>query len=109
MKIRKLQKEFTTKLGYDVSLIERIKDIAWYEARYVGGEKLQGYFVVKIKINKERTMPDGTKIEAHERFPGQSRGGSNGHFYMPKSRHLAEEKFLELLEQQEAKKQKEAA
>ena len=102
MKIRKLQKKFTTKLGYDVSLIERIKDIAWYEARYVGGEKLQGYFVVKIEINKERTMPDGTKIEAHERFPGQSWGGTYGHFYMPKSRHLAEKHFSELLGKQEA-------
>ena len=102
MKIRKLQKKFTTKLGYDVSLIERIKDVAWYEARYVGGEKLQGYFVIKIEVDKGGTMPSGKKVEPYERFPGPSRGGTYGHFYMPKSRHLAEKHFSELLGKQEA-------
>jgi hypothetical protein len=92
-KIRILPSKFTCKLGYDVTLIERIGRIAWYEARYVNGTKLQGYFVAKIRVRKEAISPRGKVIQSYEQFPPESEGGRMGHFYMPKSRDVAEAHF----------------
>ena len=94
---RKLPANFTSKSGYDIRLIERQGAIAWYEARYVKGEKLQGYIVAKISTEKAQTLPSGKKLPDREVFPRESKFGKTGWFYMPKSRDIAEAHYQELV------------
>ena len=42
---------------FDFKLIERIGNLAWYETRYIGGTKLKGYVVVKIRTRREGSSP----------------------------------------------------
>ena len=92
-KIKKLKSKFTTSAGYDVTLIKRKGRIAWYEARYVNGEDLQGYIVAKIKNRAESTLPNGTVIPAFEQFPPASEFGTYGWFYMKNSRQRSGRHF----------------
>ncbi|MDC0157303.1 hypothetical protein OAK38_06055 [Verrucomicrobia bacterium] len=91
-KIKKLPSEFKA-LGYDLTLIERTGKIAWYEARYVNGTKIKGYFVLKIRVKRAQNAPSGKFVPAYEEGPVESEGGQRAHFYMANSRDLAKGHF----------------
>jgi len=96
-KYKKLPKSLRkVKHGYDFTLIKRKGDIAWYEARYLNGNELQGYVVAKIRKRNEHTYPNGIVEEAHEYFPAPSAFGQDAWFYMAKSKSIAEEHFMSL-------------
>ena len=84
--------------GYDYSLIKRKGDIAWYEARYLNGSETKGWVVAKIRRRGEEKFPDGYTLPPREIFPKESKFGEDGWFYMPKSRTIAENHYLDLVE-----------
>ena len=82
--------------GFDYYLMERTADIAWYEARYLDGKETKGWVVIRIERQKEHTFPNGDVTPAMEVFPRESRFGSKGWFYMPKSKSIAKKHFFDL-------------
>ena len=98
MEIKRLPSEFThERHGFDYMLIERIGTLAWYETRYIGGTKLIGYVVAKIRTRRGGKLPSGTVLRDYEEFPPESSFGKSGSFFMPTSREIAEEKFKSLV------------
>ena len=103
MEIKRLPSEFTHEWhGFDFKLIERIGNLAWYETRYIGGTKLKGYVVIKIRIRRGGKLPSGTVLLDYEEFPPESSFGKSGSFFLPTSREIAESEFKRLVA--EAKK-----
>ena len=84
--------------GFDYSLVKRDGRIAWYEARYLNGSELKGWVVAKIRTRGEEKFPDGYTLPPREIFPKESKFGEDGWFYMPKSRTIAENHYLDLVE-----------
>ena len=68
--------------------IERIGNVAWYEARYLEGSELKGYAVAKIRVKKGGKLPSGKVLPDYEEFPPESEFGKRADFYMPKSKAM---------------------
>ena len=83
--------------GFEYQLIERIGNVAWYEARYLGGSELKGYAVAKIRVKKGGKLPSGKVLPDYEEFPPESEFGKRADFYMPKSKAIAEKRFRKLV------------
>ena len=98
LEIKRLPSEFTRKWhGFDYKLIERIGNLAWYETRYIGGTKLKGYVVAKIRTRRGGKLPSGTVLPDYEEFPPESSFGKSGSFFLPTSREIAESEFKRLV------------
>lgn len=104
IKYKKLPEKITHKQhGFDYTLIKREGKIAWYEARYIRGNKLEGYMVAKIKNQPPSTLKGGHYYPARELLPSKSEFGKLGRFYLPTSRHIAEDRYNEWVAKREGK------
>lgn len=97
-KFKRLAEKFRhEKQGFEYQLIKRIGNIAWYEARYLGGSELKGYVVAKIRVRKGGKLPSGRVLPDYEEFPPESAFGIRADFYMPKSKAIAQKRFRKLV------------
>ncbi len=105
MEYKILEKELS-KGGYLLKQIERKGDIAIYSQEKKGLGKIFAYEVIKIRRH-EGFEKGGIKIEAGEIYPSSGRFGFDGFCCASKSR--AYDKFNELVEDDELKKELENA
>tara|TARA_Y100001934_G_scaffold223036_1_gene266357 strand:+ start:179 stop:493 length:315 start_codon:yes stop_codon:yes gene_type:complete len=98
IKFKRLTEKFRHEnQGFEYQLIERIGNVAWYEARYLGGSELKGYAVAKIRVKKGGKLPSGKVLPDYEEFPPESAFGIRADFYLPKSKAIAEKRFRKLV------------
>lgn len=89
-----LEKEFTAR-KFVHRQVKRAGDVALFERWHEDTPDRVHYEVVEIQLRKEAEV-FGTKVPAHEAYPGAEQWGTYGFTYTPDDRAGAERKFSEM-------------
>lgn len=76
---------------YRFTQVERHGDIAIYEQQHKENPRVIRYEVIRIRVQKEKTWPDGSVTPEREAYPGSSAWGRDGFtcFTLEEARALA--------------------
>jgi hypothetical protein len=76
--------------SYHYTQLERHGTLAIYEQRHKDNPKVVRYEVIRIRVQREHTWPNGVSTPEKEAYPGAYAWGSDGHtcFTLPEAQAL---------------------